>query len=59
MGPNTDPILFTMFVNDLLSIASSPVYMFADDTKIFHVIRTGEDYSALRTNFMIGQFDGN
>jgi len=33
-GSVLGPILFTMFVNDLLSIVSSPVYMFADDTKI-------------------------
>jgi len=36
--------------------------MFTDDTKIFHVIRTGEDYSALQHDLdllMIRQFDGN
>jgi len=37
-----------MFVNDLPSVVSSPVYMFADDTKIFRVIRTSEDSSALQ-----------
>ena len=37
-----------MFVNEIPSIVSSPALMFADDTKIFHVIRNGEDYTALQ-----------
>jgi len=28
---------------DLPSVVLSPVYLFADDTKIFRFIRTGED----------------
>ena len=45
------PLLFTMFVNDVTSIVvSSPVLMFADDMKIFHVIRNGEDYAALQND---------
>ena len=44
------PLLFTMFVNDITSIVSSPVLMFADDMKIFRVIRNGEDYTALQNN---------
>ena len=47
-GSVLGPILFMMFVNDLPSVVSSPVYMFADDTKIFRVVRTSEDYSALQ-----------
>jgi len=38
-------ILFTMFINDLPSVVSSPLYMFANSTKIFHVTR---NYSALQ-----------
>ena len=38
------PLLFTMFANDNPSMVSSPVFMFADDTKIFRVIRNEEDY---------------
>jgi len=34
-GSVLGPILFTMFVNDLPSVVSSPVYMFADDTKCY------------------------
>ena len=47
-GSVLGPILFTMFVNDLPSVVSSPVHMFADDTKIFCVVRTREDYSVLQ-----------
>ena len=47
-GSVLGPVLFTMFVNDIPSIVSSPVYMFADATKIFHVIRNSDDYKALQ-----------
>ena len=43
-------LLFTMFVNDIPSIVSSPVFMFADDTKIFRVIRNEEDYVTLQND---------
>jgi len=49
-GSVLGPFLFTMFVNDIPSIVSSPVFMFADDTKIFHVIRNEEDYVTLRND---------
>lgn len=45
-GSVVGPLLFTMFVNKIPSIVSSTVLMFADDTKIFHVIRNEEDYAA-------------
>ena len=45
------PVLFNMFVNDIPSIISSPVYLFADDTKVFHVIRNRDDYLALQNDF--------
>ena len=44
------PLLFTMFVNEITLIVSSPVLMLADDTKIFRVIRNGEDYAALQND---------
>jgi len=34
-GSVLGPLLFTMFINEIPSIVSSPVLMFADDTKIF------------------------
>ena len=47
-GSVLGPVHFTMFVNDILSIVSSPVYMFANDTKIFCVIRNSDNYKALQ-----------
>ena len=44
-GSVLGPILFTMFVNDIPSIVLSPVYLFADDTKVFRVIRNRDDYT--------------
>ena len=49
-GSVLGPLLFTMFVNEIPSIVSSPVLLFADDTKIFRVIRNGEDYTALQSD---------
>ena len=37
-GSVLGPVLFTLFVNDISSMASSPTFMFADDTKIFVVL---------------------
>ena len=52
-GSVLGPVLFTMFINDIPSIVSSPVFMFADDTKMFRAIRTSDDYLALQNGFMI------
>ena len=49
-GSVLGPLLFIMFVNEIPSIVSSPALMFADDTKIFRVIRNGEDYTALQND---------
>ena len=46
-GSVLGPLLFTMFVNEIPSIVSSPLLMFADDIKIFRVIRNGQDYTFL------------
>ena len=40
----------TMFVNDILSIVSSPVFMFANDTKILSIIRYIDDYLAIQND---------
>ena len=34
-GSVLGPVLFTIFVNDILSVVLSPTFMFADDMKIF------------------------
>jgi len=54
-GVPLGPLLFTMFVNKIPSIVSSPVLMFADDTKIFRVIRNSKDYTALQRDLNILQ----
>ena len=47
-GSVLGPILFTMFVNDIPSIVSSPTFMFADDTKIFRFIKSSDDHAVLQ-----------
>ena len=47
-GSVVGPLLFITFINDLPDILQSPVYLFADDTKIFRLIRTQEDTKALQ-----------
>jgi len=43
-GSVLGPSLFTVFVNEISSIVSSPVLMFTDDTKIYWVNRNRDDY---------------
>jgi len=54
-GSVLGPLLFTMLENEIPSIVSSPVLMFADDTKIFRVIRNSKDYTALQRDLNILQ----
>jgi len=49
-GSVLGPVLFTMFVNDIPSIGSSPAFMFTDNTKIFHAKRSCEDYFSLQND---------
>ena len=35
-------------VNDMPSIVSSSILMFADDTKIFHFVRSSDDHATLQ-----------
>ena len=49
-GSVLDPLLFSMFVNDLPLIVSSPIYLFADDTKIFRAMRNEENRAALQND---------
>jgi len=39
-----------MFINDLPSVVSSLIFMFADDAKIFKVIRSHDDYKTLQND---------
>ena len=49
-GSILGPLLFSMFINNLLSILSSPIFLFADYTKIFHILRNKEDHIALQND---------
>ena len=49
-GSVLGPLLFSIFVNDLPSIVSSLIYLFTDDTKIFHVVRNKGDHIALQND---------
>jgi len=46
--PVLGPILFTMFVNDIPSMISSPTFMFADDTKMFRFVKSSNGHTALQ-----------
>ena len=39
-GSMLGPLLFTIFVNDIPSVMLNPTFMFADDTKIIHFVRS-------------------
>ena len=47
-GSVLGPRLFSLFVNDLPSIVRSPLVLFADDAKIYHLIQSDEDYQLLQ-----------
>jgi len=49
-GSVLGPVLFAMFFNDIPSVISSPVFLFADDTKVFCAIRNRDDYLALQND---------
>ncbi len=42
------PVLYVLFINDLPETVSSEVFLFADDTKIFKVIKGKEDQKRLQ-----------
>ena len=51
--PVLGPVLFTIFVNDIPSVVSSPTFMFADDMKIFHFARDSDDHATLQNDLNI------
>ena len=42
-GSVLGPLLFALYVNELPSLVSSPLLMFADDIKLYRIIRSSED----------------
>ena len=49
-GSVLGPLLFVVYINDLPDNVSSMVQMFADDTKVFNVIKCKEDAEKLQSD---------
>jgi hypothetical protein len=45
---NWEPLLFTIFINDIVSLFKSKVLLYADDLKIFNAIKSVEDNLVLQ-----------
>ena len=53
-GSMLGPVSLTIFVNDIPSVVvSSPTFMFADDMKIFHFVRSSDDHTTLQNDLNV------
>ena len=57
-GSVLGPILFNMYVSDMLLIVNSPIVQFADDVKMFRTIVTVNDFLQLQQDFTNGPENG-
>ena len=44
------PLLFVIFINDICESINSSSYLFADDTKLFRVIKSNSDIATLQAD---------
>jgi len=55
-GSVLGPLLFAIYINDLSEVVQSLIFLFADDTKLFHSIVSDLDVAQLQAdidNFLI------
>ena len=52
-GSVLGPFLFLLYANDLPDEVTSNVYMFADDTKIYHPLTSREDTTILQNDLTV------
>ena len=49
-GSVLGPLLFVIYINNLLSLMNSDMYLFADDTKIFWIVSQNSDIPDLQND---------
>lgn len=49
-GSVLGPLLFLIYINDLLNCVSSPIHLFADDCVVFREIKNGADVNTLQAD---------